>query len=74
MTEPAVINAINQAIGALRVNNCPNAANDLILDVIPAVTRLAAALAETKALLPANDPARIEAEAVLKIFREGCAP
>jgi hypothetical protein len=65
---------ITEAANALRAGNyAPNTANDLLLDVKPVVERLAAALAEVKQFAPATDPARVEAEAALRQYREGVA-
>lgn len=65
---------ITEAANQLRAAKpASHSANDLLLDVHPTVARLAAALAEVKQFAPATDPARVEAEAALRQYREGVA-
>jgi hypothetical protein len=72
MTAPA-IEAIAVACERLRQAGQVHAANELALETRPTLERLAASLAEIRTLVPAGDPARIEADAALKQYREGIA-
>jgi hypothetical protein len=67
----AAVDCVHHAVGVLRQGKGAETANRLLIEVVPVLNRLAASVAELKQFAPASDPARLEAEAVLKLFREG---